>query len=182
MNCMKSVLFSISLLACLQALPAQAIMGEDYVMMKTYFQIPRKYPPEHEPKFKSFAELRKEMHPAYVNFYTDVEGKINKEYWCADGKPWTLTQANKIRDAIMRSNSSGTSGNSLGIIFYYSDGARVTYRLIGTRVISILAVAKDYDPGDLGKMPIWFTPPTAKPQFPKVTATPSPQVSPPSPR
>jgi hypothetical protein len=61
------------------------------------------------------------------------------------------------------------------------------YRVIGNRVISIMAVDKDFNPGDLGKMPQWFAPATAKPQFPKnlppaspaAPASPAPKVSPP---
>lgn len=188
LRCLSTVL---SAVVWLQALPALAILGEDYVMMRTYFHKPRRYDPIHEPKFKGFADLHKEMRPAYVHYFTNSEGKINKEFWNADGKPWTFEQANKIRDTIMRRSHSNASGNSLGLTWYYSDGARVIYRVIGNRVISITAMDKDFNAGDLGKMPEWFKPATAKPQFPKyVPATsspapppsPAPKVNPPTPQ
>lgn len=195
MKGMKSVLSGLSAVLytvlCasiwLQAPPALAILGEDYLMMRTYFHKPRRYDLVHEAKFKGFAELRKEMRPIQVHFFANAEGKISKEFWSADASPWTFEQANKIRDAIMRRSHSNASGNSLGLTWYYSDGARVIYRVIGNRVISIMAVDKDFNPGDLGKMPQWFAPPTAKPQFPKYApqaspaapASPAPKVSPP---
>ncbi|MGE3724976.1 MAG: hypothetical protein AB7I41_05470 [Candidatus Sericytochromatia bacterium] len=194
MKVMKPVLLCLSTVLStvvwLQALPALAILGEDYLMMRTYFHQPRRYDPVHEPKFKSFAELRKEMRPSHVHFFTNAEGKISKEFWSADGSPWTFEQADKIRNAIMRRSHSNASGNSLGLVWYYSDGARVMYRVIGSRVISIMAVDKDFSAGDLGKMPLWFTPATARPQFPKYVpptspaapASPAPKVNPPAPR
>ena len=143
--------------------PAQALMGVDYVMMKTYFNHRQSYPRELEIRLKAFAKLRQDMHPAHVFLYTNSEGRINKQYWEADGQPWTLAQAEQIRDHVIASTPSQQQRNGLGLVWHYSDGARVIYRMSGSKVFSILAVDKDFNPGDLGQFPDWFKPRLATP-------------------
>ncbi|PIQ23567.1 hypothetical protein COW36_13935 [bacterium (Candidatus Blackallbacteria) CG17_big_fil_post_rev_8_21_14_2_50_48_46] len=162
---------------------AQAIMGEDYLMLKTYYNHPQKYTKEHEARLLKYAKLRVEMHPAYVHLFANSQGKINKQYWSADGSPWNQTQADKIRDTIMQRSPSGFSASTLGQTWFYSDGARVTYRMSGGRVFSILAVDKDFSPGDQGRFPEWFIPqaPGIGLQIPPLKP-PGTQVKPPLPR
>ncbi len=138
-------------------------MGVDYVMMKTYFNHRQTYPRELEARLKAFAKLRQDMHPAHVFLYTNSEGRINKQYWEADGDPWTLAQAHQIRDSLMTGTPGHQQHSSLGMFWHYSDGARVIYRMSGSKVFSILALDKDFNPGDLGRFPDWFKPRLATP-------------------
>lgn len=138
--------------------PAQAILGEDYVMLKTYLNHPQRYPKEKEALIKRFAEALYTLRPAHMQIYTNQEGRINKELWTADGQFWTQEQAQKIRDAIMLRNPSSAQISSFGITWFYSDGAQVIYRMTQGKVFSILALDKKARPENTALWPDWFKP------------------------
>ncbi len=138
----------------LTCLPAQAILDEDYLMIKTYFAHEDKWPNK-KAVMKSFAALRLKARPDIFQCYTDQEQKIIREYWATGAVPWNLKMAHEIRDSIMggRRPQAGYPTSAGGLLYVYADGSRVTYHISHGGVFSILANNKDYDPGDFGWIP-----------------------------
>lgn len=138
--------------------PVSAMLNEDYVMLRSFYANPGLWPIEKHEWVKGFAKVRKELRPQMLQFYPDAAGQIQREYWQADSTMWTVAQANRIRNAIMK-NSNAVSSQNTGFRAYefvYADGARVFYRMARGKVFSILAVRKDFDPGDFGVKPDAF--------------------------
>lgn len=143
----------LSLLLC-ACLPAQAILDEDYLMVKTYFAHPQKWPNK-KATMEAFAKLRIKAQPDIFQCYTNQDQKIKREYWATGAIPWGLKLAHEIRDGIMggRRPQAVYPLASSGLLYVYADGSRVTYRISHGGVFSILANNKDYDPGDFGWIP-----------------------------
>lgn len=139
--------------------PAQAMLGEDYNLMRNYFNGPKGIPTRHPEKralMENFAKVRRETRPQSLFFYPDAAGRVQREYWLAPPySTWTMADADKIRNAVMVGRSpTGTIALGInGLMIRYSDGSLVYYRTMRGQVYSILAVDKSYDPGDLGIMP-----------------------------
>jgi len=132
--------------------PASAMLGEDHLMLRSFFSNPGRWPKEKHAPMKNFADVRKEMGPQLVQYFTDSEGLVQREYWLANGDMWTVEEANRIRSAIMKNQNPIASGNNgfRSFQFIYADGTQIYYRIARRRVFSILAVRKDFNPGDLG--------------------------------
>jgi len=136
------------------SLPAQAILDEDYLMIKTYFAHQEKWPNK-KPTMEAFAKLRLKANPDIFQCYTDQDQKITREYWATGFVPWSIGLAHEIRDGIMggRRPQAAYLISANGIQYAYADGSHVTYRIGKGGVFSILASNKDYDPGDFGAIP-----------------------------
>ena len=138
--------------------PAQAILGEDIKILKSYFCAPKGKPcgpVELLGRMQRYAEARKLARPLSVSFYLDALGRVQREYWLASPQNmWEMKQANSIREAIMAGrNASGSVPKGLnGVMYLYADGSKVYYRLNRGLVFSILAVDKQFDPGYQGDL------------------------------
>lgn len=153
MGCFVRAFIALSLLF-LVSLPAQAILDEDYLMIKTYFSHPKKWP-DKKATMEAFARLRLKAKPSIFQCYEDSAQKIKREYWATGSVPWDLRLAHEIRNGIMggRRPLAVYPLALSGLVYLYADGSRVVYRISHGGVFSILANNKDYDPGDFGHVP-----------------------------
>ena len=155
---MLRVLLTVSLWFFMFA-PAQALLGEDYTMVTSYYNAPSRWPPEYEARIEQFAKVQRDLSPQIVQLFKNGDNAINKQIWVAQGSLWSFAEANQIRNAIMQNRSPQRSGQHKNTaIFLYADGSRVfvQFNPLNYRVHTIWAIDKDYDPGDLGVMPPGF--------------------------
>ena len=149
------------------AMPVHALMGEDYALFSAHHQLGAKarqaIPIE---KIKRFTKVRKTTRPNFIRYYTNDQGRINKEYWEADMDLWSFKEAHAIRNLIMSGFDTlkGQTVDDLKVVYYYSKGSKVIYKRAKGGVFSILAYDKDYDPGNLGRTPGWFSPKMLSPR------------------
>lgn len=136
------------------------MLGEDYAMIRGFFANPGRWNLEQQTRMRRFAEVRRKHRPSVLQFFTNAEGRVEREYWGNQGAYWTFAQAQEIRDAIMigRQAGAGIPVGHTGLVFRYADGSRVYFRLAYGLVYSILAVGPDFDPGDLGAWPPGLAP------------------------
>ena len=138
--------------------PASAMLSEDPQMLRSFYANPGRWPIEKHVDMKRFGTVRRELGPQLVQFFPDQDGLVQREYWLADSDMWTVTEANRIRAAIMKNRNAVASGDTgfRAYQFVYADGTRIYYRMARGMVFSILAVRNDFNPGDLGAKPEAF--------------------------
>ena len=139
--------------------PCSAILGENVTLMKTYFNGPKgkdnKAQPtrsfEKKPMMERVALIRKQMQPQSVSYFANPGGRILRELWLASpASMWTFEEAQKIQAVIMsgRSSTGAMPVGKHGYTFYYADGSFVYYKVSKDKIFSILAVDKEFDPGE----------------------------------
>lgn len=82
----------------------------------------------------------------YILYYSNAKGIVLKEYWEAYEQLWPVEEADKYRELIMGPiQPSGVDrAFSTRTIFFYDNGSRVIYSLLGGRVVCIIAISKEY--------------------------------------
>lgn len=156
MNKKSLLLALLCLWPLISAPPAQAMLGEDQLMLRRFFLDKGHWPVAKQTLMTHFAQVRSAMDPQSVQFFADPQGLVQREYWMSDGEMWTMEQALQIRDAIMENRAaqySGSQSTKAQKLYLYADGSRVLFKMSGPKVFSILAISSQYDAGDLGVMP-----------------------------
>lgn len=82
----------------------------------------------------------------FILYYSNDKGIIIREYWEAYEQLWSIEEADRYRQLIMGSINPSQVDRAMTTraIFFYDNGSRVIYSLLGGRVVSIIAIAKEY--------------------------------------
>ncbi|MBF2053078.1 MAG: hypothetical protein IGS03_06385 [Candidatus Sericytochromatia bacterium] len=147
--------FAAFMIASKGSAPAQAMLAEEPRMLKMYFNDPGRWPPEKRDPMERYAAAYKAAQPQLIQNHLNEAGLIERSYWLADMEKWSWPQAHQVRNALMKNRQPVRhfqSGPDT-YIYLYPGGARVRYKLFQNKVYSVQAIAGEWDPGDLGRMP-----------------------------
>ncbi len=139
--------------------PAHALLGEDHLMVTSYYSAPSRWPPEMKERLDQYAKAQRELRPQIVQLFKNDDNHIRKEVWVAQGSLWSFAEAHQIRQAIMQNRRIRTSYLTKNQqVFLYPDGSRVyvQFNPRNYRVHTVWAVDKATSEERGDKMPESF--------------------------